>query len=1410
MTVGTKFTEKQETAIEACGQFIIVSAAAGSGKTTVLIEKLIRLLSDEKNGIRADQLIIVTFTNDAAAQIIRKLGKALDKAISDCGTAPENADKKRWLMKQQSFLGAAKISTISSFCFNLIRSRAEELGISPDFRIIDENENSLMLFDAVEETADSLFESGDEEKTAMIEEIYSYFGYYTNSNPDKMKRNAEILSFRRFLLSIPYYEERFIKKYSDEYSKGFSDDFDPFDTLYGGYYSERVLAVLNDESSRENYKTVLSIMSGMMNDPDFPPADMKVTALKYYNSTSSGVRVLEEYFRSPADKSIGGAAEWDKLFRLMSGFSGDFFRSDLKLSSKTSAAKNMFPEGTSPEDIRRFLEAAEQLGRCFERFSSLSPCTAEELKNDYRSHYRRLNITADFIKAVNTRCSEMKQEKNVLSFEDGEQLALRLLGRTDENGNIVKTPAAQALSEEYKFIMIDEFQDSNDLQDIIFRLLSPCGTSTDVGRNMFVVGDIKQSIYNFRLANPMLFRNYLVGSEEYTSSEKDSSKPANVLLNMNFRSSRKVIDFVNLIFGRLMTDGCGGIDYDDSQKLIYSGDVWESLNSEKAAEIGSLDTEILLIDKRNTPFTQIPPVEAPKKRGSKSADLPPSQSGDASADSSDTDDSITEKAAEARVVALKIRRLLDEHPKLHCRDICILCPAANQDAPFFEAELNRLGIRAAAEKHTSYLESREISTALNLLRMTDDPHGNIAAAGCLMSPVFGFTAEDMAVLTILRKTDSIYDMLLHLEEADSDSIAAYAADSGCTVEEIAALAEKSKHFLSAYRDMRECAAAMSIEDTIRMIYDRTGLVYMMSLYPDGDERRANLNLLPGYARAYEQGVTCGTGGIYGFIRYIDKMLPGGSTDFRAGSVVSESDDAVAIKTIHKSKGLEYPIVFLCRAHTHMQSDKGKLFYTLYDGAAFTEQDSESLTSYRSLPADIIRQSKAAELSSERLRLMYVALTRAKHKLFISGMLNLSEKNAKDIYRDTDKAVYAGGKYSAFECDVTNCPPDAGLVKELFENKSFSDMFTGDTPSADSLIKANGRMLHWIIAALYAEKSVPYFSADGTAASDMPSLKIYAERTPTDSELEALISDEECAYNNEETAEAAEHDEGASDFEAQLKKYHGYETDEMFRNDILKQDIPAKLTVTEITKRAYESSLDTEELSEPTAPEAEKITHSRYDDIPVLKIADDESTEKLTAAEKGTAVHAFMQYADFHAVEESILSGAGDPIGDEAARLELEDLLDKRTADFIIHSTKLKKRIASFVDSELWQNVMKNAEKENILREQPFMAKISDIFDKNVTETLDEKLRTYYNDNYNDTFVQGIADCIVKTKDGFVLIDYKTNEGKTAEELRDMYCVQLLLYTRVFELIFGLPIGSGRAYIYSLGVDGGCTVGINNT
>lgn len=960
------FTKQQEQAINARGQSIIVSAGAGSGKTSVLIERLIKILSDEENKTPAEKIIVVTFTRDAASQIRQRLSAALDKKLSE---EPDNL----WLMSQKSDLCFAKISTIHSFCFDMIRDNAETAGVLSDFRVADDNEEKLILSSAVKNIVERVsFETPD-----IKRELTDFF---CKKNDNELCSVLE--NFYNYAVSLPFYEEK-LGCILDGFKNG-------VDSSLLKEYTEILSEKAKDLSERALLAKGFIEESGDMGN------------LQIFENEYNAFLMISEKMK---DDSI----PFDDRIDL---FSSVEFKNMAKVKIEDEYLKLVKEEGKGIRDKYK----ADYKDFCIKRLFRLS-----DIEDDRCIHEKILSYLTEIVKMIDEEVYSIKEEKNAYTFSDAERIAVSLLCKKDENGNIVKTDLAKELSSYYCEIMIDEYQDSNAMQDLIFRMLSKNS------ENLFTVGDIKQSIYRFRQADPSIFADVLKTSAEYNDAEE--KEPAVIRLNDNFRSSKEVVGFVNYVFSLLMSERVGEIEYSDNQKLEASA---------KFPEL-SRETEILLINEDE---------EETEKKSEDDED-------------EDSSDEIDEKAvkSEALVVASKIKEMLlseekivkaDEETLRRCepKDFCILVRTKNAGLIFAE-ELEKFGIRVANEDESGYLKSNEMSVLINLLKVIDNPLLDIPMASVMMSAMFMFTPDEMARIRMCKKKAPLYSAVCEaiLNEGEDYH-------------------EKLKKFKESLDKLRNLSSGYNLEKLIRTIYDNTDYLTVMQLYGNGEKKKANLRLLLEYAKSYEKNYN---GGLSGFVRYINTVFENGG-DFKKVSMASESDNVVSIKTIHKSKGLEYPFVFLCSVSTkfnrkdinsQIQTDNG-------NGIGFKIRKRKELKYYESFYSFIYSRRNLSYLISEEMRLLYVAMTRAKDKLFIT--LKNDDKLQKSCTK-TGVSTDANRKITPYLTSKADCMmdwivtalivhPDNNPLKEIYRVSEFVP--EGEIPSVrfdicENILSASQKM-----------------------------------------------------------------------------------------------------------------------------------------------------------------------------------------------------------------------------------------------------------------------------------------------------------------------------------------------------------------
>ena len=720
---------------------------------------------------------------------------------------------------------------------------------------------------------------------------------------------------------------------------------------------------------------------------------------------------------------------------------------------------------------------------------------------------------------------------------------------------------------------------------------------------------------------------------------EEGSEPAYILLNRNFRSSHHVVEFVNAVFRVIMSKQNGGIDYGDDESLIEGASCEDDFGPTEIIELPDID----------------------------------------SSDEDENGDSLSIDLIEARCVAAKIAHLI-KNGKLHDKngerpvrpsDICILTRNTST-APLFISCLEELGISASGAAEESYLEAREISVLINLLRCIDNPTLDIPMAAVLMSPMFMFSAEDMANIRSLRSSSVFAD------------ITAVSSGRGTS----AALKKQCDEFLTVFGTLREYAAAHSVEELIGFIYDKTDFMSVISIYKDNLKKKANLRLLPVYAADYDKN---GTGGLSGFVRRINNMLDS-SKDFAAASAAVSSEEAVSVKTIHKSKGLEYPFIFLCRSWTKFNlTDKNQRMVFVSDyGTAFKISDPSRLTAYESFPRRALSLIMEKNQRDEEMMLLYVALTRAKNKLFITRRTD--EKSAK--HREEIMGLLESGKMRQEEA-----------------------------------VSAGISMADWLDAAIGLFKK--HDDVYSLGSCDMVMTK-------------AELSEAEAAEESE-TNQAEYSPERAELFRSLMS--HEY--------DLTLANTASKITVSEIAEK---------HLIPPKA----------------IFTKDKSRPQGISAAAAGTAVHAFMQYADLKKLYAEKAS-PDNAIAKEAQRLCSLGLLTKIQAECADSSM-----ISGFLNSELCGRMM-NA--DEIYREKKFLVKISDL-------NLDDSDLMVYNST--EGMLQGVADCVFREGGKYVLLDYKTDRRVTEDILRERYSRQLSLYARALSMIFGEKISEGCLYSFSLG------------
>ncbi len=825
-----KWSPEQERAISFRGGSAVVSAAAGSGKTAVLVERIIRLLKDEENPISADRLVAATFTEKAAGELKARLNSALSEAV---GAEPDNEYLKAQLLRLED----ACISTISSFCLGLLRQNGALLGIPPDFSVMDEAEAELEFSKALDEVMEQFYETADQTEKDLL------YGWYGGEN-DKMicRLIKELFVFSR---SLPDWEKSFRE--------------------WLGFYEE-------PEKLPENVKR------GYIESEILPAI--------------SRMREIVGEMAECGEKASAFAEEWSALVSSLED------AEEKELSALAASPLPTLPRKSKNFDNTALKELRDEIKPLWEQAISAAGLFSRR-ERDCRECAPVLGLLFTLTARLDEQFTCRKRLKNKVDFADIELLTLRLL--SDEK-------TAEQIGSCISMIIVDEFQDSNEVQYEIFRRLSADG------KNLFFVGDVKQSIYRFRGADPRVFVRLL-----------DDSGFTNILLNRNFRSSAPVIESVNGIFEGTMTRELGGIDYDDSAKLVQG-------------------TEYMTDERYKTELVKIYGGSAPDARVSEAAYI-----ADRIAEMVESKLPVTEKGA-----------------RRPCRwgDFAVLMGRYSANVHIYKEALAKAGIPFEAKDKSGYTDFAEIRLALSLLRVIDNPYRSRDLAAVLTLPPWSFTADELAAAKLGgggKKAQSLYAGLRKY----------------CTK------SEKARNFCGELDELRSFASEQPVERLVRKIYDESGFAEAMRAMPDGEKRDANLKLLISYARRFSDN---GSKGLYDFLSYMERAKNEQVRLTQAQSAAN-SENSVKLMTIHGSKGLEFPVCFVANlASSRKRRENPYLETETEKGIGMKIIDRENMLVIDTFMHRLVSGSNRAQEISEEMRLLYVAATRAREKLIFTAPL----------------------------------------------------------------------------------------------------------------------------------------------------------------------------------------------------------------------------------------------------------------------------------------------------------------------------------------------------------------------------------------------------------------------------------------
>lgn len=899
--MAVSWTEEQQKVIDLRNRNILVSAAAGSGKTAVLVERILSMVTDEDNPIDIDSLLVVTFTRAAAAEMKERIRNALEAELLE---HPENEH----LQRQSALIHNAQITTIHGFCTYVIQNYFYMIDLDPVYRIADEGELKLLKNEVLQELLEEAYEKSEEEFLNFVE-------WYA---PGKSDSGIEKLILKLYDFAVSY-------PFPEEWLNGCLE-------IYEADSREKIEAAGWMQELSEEMHTQLANA-------------LEITRQNLKNAEKSDGPYMYIPMLQADEELIQSLIELNTYDALCAGFKNIQFQT-LSRKRDDSIDEN---QKKQVKGLRDDVKAI--LGEIREKYC---PKTIEEIQRELficRGPVRVLiHLTERFMDIF----AQKKRKKNLMDFSDLEHFALKILVEK-EGGTYIRTEAAKELADRFSEVMIDEYQDSNYIQEFLLEAVSKVKDGT---YNRFMVGDVKQSIYGFRLARPELF---LEKQQRYTLEEGLEQR---IDLHKNFRSRANVLDTINDIFGQIMAQELGGIEYDEQEALYVGADYPEGGNPAFG------DTEVLLIDSKS-----------PELEDSKTRQL------------------MIE--TEALTVAQKIRSMigsemvwdkaLKSYRPMEYRDCVILLRTVSEWADIFSRVLQSQGIPAYTSSRTGYFSALEVVTVLNYLRICDNPRQEIPFAAVLHSPIGKCSAEELAAVKSTYPELKIYEACTR-----------YAKEGGKETIRI-----KLKGFLDGLHDIRQRTPYTPIHQLIVEILDKTGYGTYAAAMPAGQQREANLHMLVEKAVDFEAG---SYRGLFNFVRYIEEIQKY-EVDFGEVNIHGETADTVRIMSIHKSKGLEFPVVFVSgmgKKFNFMDANGAVVLHSQL-GIASDVIDTKRRTKDSSLIKQVIRQRMVKETLGEELRNLYVALTRAKEKLILSGSGDLKKwiESCAHLMYDERRHLYYG-------------------------------------------------------------------------------------------------------------------------------------------------------------------------------------------------------------------------------------------------------------------------------------------------------------------------------------------------------------------------------------------------------------------
>ena len=1246
--MGVQWTKEQQEVIRLRDRNILVSAAAGSGKTAVLVERILSKITDNTHPADIDRLLIMTFTRAAAGEMKERISAVIEKAL---GEDPDNEH----LQRQTTLLHTAQITTIDGFCAYIIRNYFHLIGLDPGYRTADEGELKLLRGDVVKALLEEHYAQKDEKFQKFVE------CFATGKSDENL--GDLIQKLYEMAMSNPFPEE-WLQKCLGDYR------IESLEELRETEWMKMLWDAVGDEL--QEAELLIREARNVCAEADGPY--LYEDAL---NSDLILVRDLQELAEKRDYNGIVKALVKPAFARLSTKKAPDVEE------QKKQRVKELRDEekGILKELGQRYFQSSE-----------------EEILEMIRYVREPIEMLIELTVQFMEQFGMAKREKNILDFTDMEHFALQILMKK-EGEEIHMSQAAKELSAKYDEVLVDEYQDSNFVQELLTTAVSGW---INQKKNIFMVGDVKQSIYRFRLARPELFM------EKYKSYSTDEAKEQRIDLHKNFRSRAQVLESVNFIFRQIMGEDLGGVAY-DKDAALYPGASFPEGESEEFVK-----TEVLLIE----------------KDGEELADV--QESADAGAQGSQMElENQNAQELEALAIAQRIQEIVGkeqivdketrEYRPVEYGDIVILLRTAYGWAETFREVLASQGIPVYCTSRTGYFSALEIVTVLNYLKVCDNPLQDIPLMGVLRSPIVGCTSQELAELRIQYPKGLLYE-----------SVTAYVGESSKTdfLNEKDFLKLKLSNFLQLLEKVRNMAVYTPVHELILYVLKETGYGNYARALPGGEQRFANLTMLVEKAMDYEK---TSYRGLFNFVRYIEQ-LQAYEVDYGEVNLTGAGNTAVEIMTIHKSKGLEFPVVFVAgmgKQFNFQDMNAGLLLHPeLGIGADAVIPEKRVIAS--SLNKQIIRRQLLKESLGEELRVLYVAMTRAKEKLILTGTVGKLEKQMVSLSRflDEEEELLPLGtrikakNYWAF------------VLPALVRHRAMSELLG----EYGILMKKQ--------KGIYDD------------VSDFVIKKVTVRQMTEKAVILQAGNQMQEEYLKNWDADQVYDKEIREEIEKRFSFVYPYK---------YLEDIPVKVSVSDLKKRSWH---DESELEENISVSAEEQVEEQEAPVPAFMA---EKQEEYKGAARGTAYHRLMECLDYAEVESEV-----------QLEVQLKRLLESQKMTEQEAECIRIRDIKKFVDSELGQRMKKAVVKKQLYREQPFVirrsASLLDDSWKDETILVQGIIDAYFTEDGEIVLVDYKTDRVRKGQE---------------QKLVDLYHVQLEDYAQALERMTGMKVKEKIIYSFTL-------------